>query len=788
MDLQLLNQKAMEKALPSNGNAAIQGAAFSSQSVEENQNLPPTTSTVFETESSERTQQLGERVDQETREQDNARNGGEDKEKSSTASPVSRDVPSGNRYAESVERLYSSRPRSQELTNQPRQPEVELQQTQPLETSPKQTFNRLMQSHLQQPPPKAPPSPSIAATDDRGVENSIALFERWQRLILTQEIMDAREAIAKFKKQLESLEYQIYEPKELTNLLLPLMTEILTLKVTDAGEEVACAIAPLVDEMIRVKAQQDKVALGSALAPVLPEAVAQHIHNSPGELARALGPEMGPAIKEQINLERDAMVDALYPVIGSTISKYMAEAIRTINEKVENALSLEGVSRKIRAKLQGVSEAELIFREAIPFHIQAIFLIHKASGLVISEIQPSDSQHLESEMVAGMLTAIRSFANDCMAQSGDVSEIDEIDYGNSKIVLEVAGYYYLAVVIQGYPPKSFNKKMRRVLGAIVQSHGKAIALFDGDPANVPEEINQILQELTKLNQTSTEEQNKKPPIALLLVSLTVLITTSLTLGIYQYRRGVNQRVEAETNLALASEPELAVYRLGVKANSGTIKLSGKLPNPYLRSKAEQIAKTVEPKWKVNNAIIPVEVPPDPIRAEAEVKRVTKILNQMEGTLISADYREGNVTVKGVVLQDADANKITEAFLQIPGVKSVANTVQLQPLAIVSRVYFERGSAEISATERSKVLQIRAFLEQHPTKYLKLIGHTDPKGTDEENEPLALERAKAVRDALVSQGVDAKRLQVEGTTDPPLGVDDEQVPLLGRAVEFEIITP
>jgi hypothetical protein len=41
----------------------------------------------------------------------------------------------------------------------------------------------------------------------------------------------------------------------------------------------------------------------------------------------------------------------------------MAEAIKSINEKVENTLSVEGISRKIRAKMQGVSEAELIFKE-----------------------------------------------------------------------------------------------------------------------------------------------------------------------------------------------------------------------------------------------------------------------------------------------------------------------------------------------------------------------------------------------------------------------------------------
>jgi outer membrane protein OmpA-like peptidoglycan-associated protein len=260
------------------------------------------------------------------------------------------------------------------------------------------------------------------------------------------------------------------------------------------------------------------------------------------------------------------------------------------------------------------------------------------------------------------------------------------------------------------------------------------------------------------------------------------------LGIYQHLSAIDRRHEEETSLALASEPELALYPLKVDANRGTLKLSGRLPNQYLRSKAEQVAKKVEPKLKINNAIIAVEVPPDPVLAAAEVQRVTNILNQMVGAVIWTDYREGKVTVQGTVLQEADAQEITKAFQQIPGVKSVSNTVQLQPLAIASRVYFDQGSSELKSDELSKVTQIRAFLDQYPNKHLKLLGHTDPKGTTTENQQLALERATKVKDALVTQGVDPKRLQVAGATDPPLGVKAEQLPLLSRCVEFQMITP
>jgi outer membrane protein OmpA-like peptidoglycan-associated protein len=695
---------------------------------------------------------------------------------------------SGESLQNELPKLHPPEQQKTAFKNQSVPAEVDSSQPKNLETPPEQIFNQLIESHWEKAQRNEYTNQSIGSTPHHDAENSITLFERWQRLLLTQEVMDSRKAIAEFKQKLESLEHQIYDPTELINLLLPLIAQILTLKVAESREDIAQAIAPVVDEMIQRRAKQDIVAISTALAPVIPEAVAKQVLNSPGALAKALGPEMGTAIKEQIILERDSMVDALYPVIGSTISKYMAEAIKAINEKVENAFSVEGLSRKARAKVQGISEAELIFKESMPFTIQAMFLIHKSSGLVIAEVQPSDRQRLESEMVAGMLTAIRSFVNDVIAQTGSVSEIDQIDYGDSRIILEVAGYCYLAAVTKGEPPRPFIQKMRSTLSTIIQKQGKPIELFDGDPDNVPEEIHQLLENLTTLPDTTSATQKPKAPVALLVIGLTVFIAICLPIGIYQHLSATDRRREKEINLALASDPELAVYRVGVDANLGTIKLSGKLPNQYLRSRAEKIAKEVEPKLSIQNTIIPVEVPPNPVLAAAEVKRVANIFNQIQGAVIAADYSEGTVTVKGAVLQQEDAKKITQTLLQIPGVKSVSNTVQLQPLAIASRIYFDQGSSEIKSEERSKIAQIRAFLDQYPNKHLKLLGHTDLKGTAAENQQLALERATKVKSVFVAQGVNAKRLQAEGTIDPPIGVSAEQLPLLSRCVEFEIISP
>jgi outer membrane protein OmpA-like peptidoglycan-associated protein len=631
-------------------------------------------------------------------------------------------------------------------------------------------------------------------------------FERVKKLLLDSELPGVRHLLATIEYKLGNLEHQIYDPDELIKLLLPWIAELLSLKVADSKQEVVRAIVPIIDEVIKGRSLEDKQAMSAAIADLIPAAISRQISESPREIARAIGPEigaaireqikvdrqeivstlapeMGAAIKEQINLERDAMVDALYPVIGSTISKYLAEAIRSINEKISNAFSPEGIYRKLRAKIMGVSEGELILTESMPYIVQAVFLIHKGSGLVISEAQRSDSQRLESEMVAGMLTAIRSFVNDCIFQSGEIGELDQIDYGGSKIVLEVAGYCYLAVVIKGEPPKEFIGKLRDTLSTIVLKYSKPIEAFDGDPDTVPPAVPKLLEALMEI---AAREKKAKIPVALLGLGLGIMSLMLVFWGIAQYRSGIDRRIQAQAATALAEAPELAVYRLSVGAEGGTLKLAGKLPNQELRWKAEKIAKTAAPGVKLDNKIIAVDVPPDPVLVAGEVKRLTAVLNKMEGVSISTSYDERTVTVGGTVSRRLDAEKITAALKQIPGVQSAVSALEINPIAIASRIYFDEGSATLSPAYLQTIVKIKEFLNRYPQKSLRIVGHSDPTGTPAQNQELALARASEVRDALVRQGIDARRLQVAGSANPPADVESSQPLLLSRCVRFEVL--
>lgn len=544
------------------------------------------------------------------------------------------------------------------------------------------------------------------------------------------------------------------------------------------------SLVPIIDEVIRQKAEQYPLSIGKAIAPEIAFAIQEQILLERESISRVLGPQMGEAIKNQILVERDAMVDALYPVIGNTISKYMVEVVKDINNKIENTLSPEGFKRKIRAKIQGVSEAELIFREVMEYAVLAVFLIHKDSGLVIRDVQPESSFLLEADMIAGMLTAIRVFVNDSVAIPGEVSELHEIEYDASKIIIEVAGYCYLAVVVKGEPSKALLQKIRDTLGTIIINYGMLIQEYSGDPATIPDSLQLLL-----VNLVETKRKEKRSSVfGLLFLSVFIFSLILVPLGFMFYRnQAVNQR-ESEIATALDATPELSVYRLAPKVSRNEVTLTGKVSNQYLRTKAAKIALSVAPDLKLDNQIIAVDIPPDPELTAAEVKRATDLINQREGINITTRFDDNIVTVEGNLSNNEESQQIVRGFEQIPGVRSVIAIASQKLPNINTKIYFEVGSAQLNRSSSEKIISVAQFLIQHPNVNLKIVGHSDSTGGMLDRQSIALRRAEAVRLALSKQEIESSRLQVFGSDKFPPNVTEVQPSRLSRVVRFETFIP
>ena len=115
-----------------------------------------------------------------------------------------------------------------------------------------------------------------------------------------------------------------------------------------------------------------------------------------------------------------------------------------------------------------------------------------------------------------------------------------------------------------------------------------------------------------------------------------------------------------------------------------------------------------------------------------------------------------------------------------------------PEQVLQEVYnnlqFEVGKEVIKPTSFASLNILSQTLKDAPQWTLKLSGHTDNTGSAAFNLNLSKKRAEAVKNHLVAQGIDPKRITTEGvgSTKPIASNDTAQGREANRRVEFLVI--
>lgn len=123
--------------------------------------------------------------------------------------------------------------------------------------------------------------------------------------------------------------------------------------------------------------------------------------------------------------------------------------------------------------------------------------------------------------------------------------------------------------------------------------------------------------------------------------------------------------------------------------------------------------------------------------------------------------EGIRTCQFKILFDSD--KIARSFFWAPQDCRPGQTpVAPQKYTLDSDVSFGFGSATLTAAGQSRVAEIASELRSKQTiESLEIAGHTDRIGSDSANDALSLQRAQAVRQILVNNGIPANNVRAVG---------------------------
>jgi len=108
--------------------------------------------------------------------------------------------------------------------------------------------------------------------------------------------------------------------------------------------------------------------------------------------------------------------------------------------------------------------------------------------------------------------------------------------------------------------------------------------------------------------------------------------------------------------------------------------------------------------------------------------------------------------------------------------------------ILQDINFNMNSDDLTLNSKLILDTFVTKLLLYPDIRIKITGHTDNVGNNEYNLNLSKDRAKSVKDYLVSKGVKENRIEIDGKgeTEPLKSNETESNRSINRRVEFEII--
>lgn len=317
-----------------------------------------------------------------------------------------------------------------------------------------------------------------------------------------------------------------------------------------AADQAADALSPvdfaLLDDLRAIVAGPDRQRMAALEARI---ADVEHRTGDHEALVAAVSPILSDAIRRQVREDRDAMVESLYPLIGQLISRAVAESIRdlarTIDRRMRTSFSPAYLLRRARARARGVSDAELMLRDALPFRVTELFLIHRESGLLLLHLPsgaPAGEDSDNADLISGMLTAIRDFAQDAFGR-GQEGGLDEIQYGNRRILIEACQHIYLAAVVDGVEAAGFRTRLREAALEVENAYIDVLKRYDGDASRFEASEPQLAELLAAQGEAAEETgltRSQKRILALGAAVLTLCIAGACVASAFGARNALRR--------------------------------------------------------------------------------------------------------------------------------------------------------------------------------------------------------------------------------------------------------
>ncbi|RMF19848.1 MAG: hypothetical protein D6765_17525 [Bacteroidetes bacterium] len=202
------------------------------------------------------------------------------------------------------------------------------------------------------------------------------------------------------------------------------------------------------EELERLRASlEDPQWLESRVGPLIDERLAFLKKNFPKEFRLAVE----KIVDQKIASSQDALIEAISPHLMKMVRAFIQHQFTLLRENIEQQLRKlfnTGPLGRLRLLLFGIEPETLAttyLGKIGAAQVEEIYVVEQHSGILLGSASRTDKPDLD--LVAGMLTAIKSFAEDAYQQGRQ--HLEMIAYGEFSIFIQNFPTYYIALVTKG---------------------------------------------------------------------------------------------------------------------------------------------------------------------------------------------------------------------------------------------------------------------------------------------------------------------------------------------------
>lgn len=423
------------------------------------------------------------------------------------------------------------------------------------------------------------------------------------------------------------------------------------------------------------------------------------------------------AIKGKDYLPRADLFDDIYPIMGALIAKKMGEALRSlahyIDSRLEAATSIRLWRYRIRSRVSGIPMGELILRDTLPFVVEELFIIEKKSGILMAHHSRKAEGEVDRDLVSGMLTAIQDFIKTSFGKKKD-GEVNEISYGEARVLIRAEPYFYAAFVVTGNPDIEFNLEMDRFALELHRANRSLVRSFKGDmeslePMRAP--VKGFVERYSTLPSGDRADGSSFGSLrrAGAVAGIVVLCLAGLAL----YHAWNDARMEKSLSARLTDSLPAHMFDVGLDVGRGTVTARGIASSEdVVRRLGEALASAPGVKGVDNRVLV------------ADIERISRFREEM-----------------GAIRERMDAVLLAQTREELE--------------KIVIR--FPINVAEIGKEQDFLIKRIYEIIRHHPGVHVDVVAFADNTGSFQINRALAERRMAAVRSGLIARGMEPARV-------------------------------